>query len=198
MLRKDWDTGRFVARRIKLRDLHIMFAVAELGSMAKAASHRSITQPTVSQAIADLEDAIGVRLFERSTQGVTLTAYGTGGGQNDGGGRLKAGGRPLHQASFPTSLTIHSRTRRANDHRLAATGLPRPLALNFHRGSTLYKDTDATVDAICDLMARHPQSPFRARYYSSAPSQFMLLVDDRVLVWNTTATARLRGQGVRH
>jgi len=44
--------------------------------MAKAASHLAITQPTVSEAIADLEDAIGVRLLDRSPRGVALTVYG--------------------------------------------------------------------------------------------------------------------------
>jgi len=76
MLRNDADSDSHIGRRIKLRDLQIMFSVAELGSMAKAASHLSVTQPTVSQAIADLEDAVGVRLFDRSTQGVVLTIYG--------------------------------------------------------------------------------------------------------------------------
>ena len=76
MFRNDADSDSHIARRIKLRDLQIMFSVAQLGSMAKAASHLSITEPTVSQAIADLEDAVGVRLFDRSTQGVVLTIYG--------------------------------------------------------------------------------------------------------------------------
>jgi DNA-binding transcriptional LysR family regulator len=76
MLRSDVDADSQIGRRIKLRDLQIMFSVAQLGSMAKAASRLSITQPTVSQAIADLEDAVGVRLFDRSTQGVVLTLYG--------------------------------------------------------------------------------------------------------------------------
>jgi DNA-binding transcriptional LysR family regulator len=44
--------------------------------MAKAAAHLALTQPTVSQAIADLEDAVRVRLLDRSPQGVTVTAYG--------------------------------------------------------------------------------------------------------------------------
>jgi DNA-binding transcriptional LysR family regulator len=76
MLRKDADTDGYIGRRIKLRDLQILFSVAELGSMAKAASQLSITQPSVSQAISDLEDAVGVRLFDRSTHGVALTRYG--------------------------------------------------------------------------------------------------------------------------
>jgi DNA-binding transcriptional LysR family regulator len=70
------DSYSYIGRHIKLRDLQILLAVAEHGSMAKAANRLSTTQPTVSQAIADLEDAVGVRLFDRSTHGVTLTRYG--------------------------------------------------------------------------------------------------------------------------
>jgi DNA-binding transcriptional LysR family regulator len=65
-----------VSHRVKLRDLHILFTVVELGSMAKAASHLAISQPTVSESIASLEDALGVRLLDRSPQGVALTIYG--------------------------------------------------------------------------------------------------------------------------
>lgn len=65
-----------LGRRVTFRDLQILFSVVQLGSMAKAASHLAVTQPTVSQAIADLEDAVGVRLLDRSPQGVTPTAYG--------------------------------------------------------------------------------------------------------------------------
>ena len=76
MPRNTIDSDNHIGRRIKLRDLQIMLSVAQLGSMAKAAAHLSTTQPTVSQAIADLEDAVGVRLFDRSTQGVVPTVFG--------------------------------------------------------------------------------------------------------------------------
>jgi DNA-binding transcriptional LysR family regulator len=65
-----------LSRRLTLRDLQILFSVMQLGSMAKAAVHLAVTQPTVSQAIADLEDAVGVRLLDRSPRGVTPTTYG--------------------------------------------------------------------------------------------------------------------------
>jgi len=65
-----------VGRRLKLRELHILFAVARCGSMAKAAAHLGITQPAVSQAIADLEVEVRVPLFERNPHGVTPTIYG--------------------------------------------------------------------------------------------------------------------------
>jgi DNA-binding transcriptional LysR family regulator len=65
-----------VRRRLKLRDFDTLLAVAEHGSMAKAAARLSVSQPTVSKAIADIEHALGVRLFDRSAQGVEANQYG--------------------------------------------------------------------------------------------------------------------------
>src|ERR1700759_359335 len=65
-----------VGQRIKLQQLKVGMAVAEWGSMAKAAKHLAISQPVVSKVIADLEDLLGVRLFDRSPQGVEPTPYG--------------------------------------------------------------------------------------------------------------------------
>src|SRR3981081_2391364 len=70
----DWADR--IGRRVRLRDLHIVLAVAEWGSMAKAASHLAISHPVVSKTISDLEHTLGVRLFDRSSQGVELTSYG--------------------------------------------------------------------------------------------------------------------------
>lgn len=66
----------YIGRRLRLRDLHIFFAVTNRGSMAKAAVDLGITQPAVSRVIADLEHAIGVKLLDRSSQGVVATMYG--------------------------------------------------------------------------------------------------------------------------
>jgi DNA-binding transcriptional LysR family regulator len=65
-----------IGRRIKLRDLHVLHAVVQSGSMTKAANHMAISVPVVSKAIADLEHTVGVRLLDRSPQGVEPTAYG--------------------------------------------------------------------------------------------------------------------------
>src|SRR5665213_2161479 len=70
----DWDSR--LGRRLKLRDLHVLSTVVRLGSMAKAASHLSVSQPAISQSIADLEATIGVRLLDRGPRGVTPTIYG--------------------------------------------------------------------------------------------------------------------------
>ena len=66
----------YIGRRIRLRDLHVFFTVTQRGSMAKAAVDLGITQPAVSRVIADLEHALGVRLLDRSSQGVEATMYG--------------------------------------------------------------------------------------------------------------------------
>ena len=70
----DWE--RFIGRRLKLRDLHVFAVVAQSGSMAKAAAQLGVTQPTVSEIIADLEKAVGVRLLDRGPHGVEPTIYG--------------------------------------------------------------------------------------------------------------------------
>lgn len=65
-----------VDRRLNLRDLNILLAVADAGSMAKAATRLAISQPAVSRAISDMEQALGVTLLDRSPQGVEPTRYG--------------------------------------------------------------------------------------------------------------------------
>ena len=70
----DWSDR--IGRRIRLRDLHIVLAVAEAGSMAKAPQKLAISHPVVSKTISDLEHTLGVRLFDRTSQGVELTTYG--------------------------------------------------------------------------------------------------------------------------
>src|SRR3954464_9013606 len=69
-----WDHR--VGQRLKLRDLNILLAVADAGSMAKAAKRIAISQPAVWRAIADMEHTLGVPLFDRSPQGIEPTQYG--------------------------------------------------------------------------------------------------------------------------
>ena len=70
----DW-TDR-IGARLKLRDLHILMAVVEWRSIGKAARHLAVSQPVVSRAIAELEHTLGVRLLDRTPQGVEPTIYG--------------------------------------------------------------------------------------------------------------------------
>ena len=69
----DWDDH--IGRRLRLRDLRVFFAVVQSGSLSKAAAQLRVSHPAVSQVIADLEHALGVRLFDRSSRGVEPTIY---------------------------------------------------------------------------------------------------------------------------
>jgi hypothetical protein len=67
----DWESQ--IGCRLRLRDLYAFFTAVERGSMSKAAQHLGVSQPAVSDAIADLEHAVGVRLLDRRPQGVEPT-----------------------------------------------------------------------------------------------------------------------------
>ena len=51
-------------------------AVADAGSLSRAATTLLITQPTLTFNMRKLEESIGAALFERSSRGVRLTRYG--------------------------------------------------------------------------------------------------------------------------
>ncbi|MEH2528938.1 MULTISPECIES: LysR family transcriptional regulator [unclassified Bradyrhizobium] len=70
----EW-AGR-IGRRLKLRDLHLLITVVQLGSMAKAAAELGVSQPAVSKGIADMEQTLGLRLLDRGRNGIEPTAYG--------------------------------------------------------------------------------------------------------------------------
>lgn len=65
-----------IARRVTLRELRLLLAVARCGSILKAAQDIGLTQPAVSKSVADLEGVLGVRLFDRTNRGVEPTPHG--------------------------------------------------------------------------------------------------------------------------
>jgi DNA-binding transcriptional LysR family regulator len=65
-----------IARQVTLHDLHVLMSVVQAGSMNKAAAHLNTVQSAISRSIADLERTIGVRLLDRTAQGVEPTEYG--------------------------------------------------------------------------------------------------------------------------
>jgi DNA-binding transcriptional LysR family regulator len=69
-----WDAR--IGRRVRLRDLHILLTVVQCGSMARAAAQLRVSQPAISDAIATLETALGVRVLDRGRKGVEPTSYG--------------------------------------------------------------------------------------------------------------------------
>ena len=69
----DWDDQ--IGRRLRLRDLRVLFAVVQSGSLAKAAVELRVSQPAVSQVVSNLERALGVRLVDRNSRGIEPTLY---------------------------------------------------------------------------------------------------------------------------
>lgn len=65
-----------VQRRVRLRDLETLAAVVHAGGMRKAVAVLNLSQPAVSKAIAELEDALGLKLLERGRRGVEPTLFG--------------------------------------------------------------------------------------------------------------------------
>lgn len=57
-------------------DLHIFWAIAEVGSFTEAAARLGLTQPTASNRMRELEGRLGVQLFHRAPHRVTLTEAG--------------------------------------------------------------------------------------------------------------------------
>jgi len=58
------------------RQLHAVLAVAEYNSFIAAASFLKTSQPALTRTIRRVEDVLGVRLFDRTTRRVTITAAG--------------------------------------------------------------------------------------------------------------------------
>jgi LysR family pca operon transcriptional activator len=62
--------------RIKFRHLQTFIEVARQKSVGRAADVLAITQPAVTRTIRELEEALGVDLFEREGRGIRITGFG--------------------------------------------------------------------------------------------------------------------------
>lgn len=62
--------------RIRFRHLQCFLSIAQTRSVGRAAETLSITQPALSKTLRELEEALGVRLFERDKKGMMLTRFG--------------------------------------------------------------------------------------------------------------------------
>ena len=58
------------------RQLRYFVGISEAGSLLKASARLHVAQPSLSQQVAALEHAVGARLFDRSSRGITLTEAG--------------------------------------------------------------------------------------------------------------------------
>ena len=61
---------------VTLRQIQAFLAVADLGNFTRAAARINMAQPALSLTIRELEAELGIRLFDRTTRRVELTAAG--------------------------------------------------------------------------------------------------------------------------
>jgi molybdenum-dependent DNA-binding transcriptional regulator ModE len=115
-----------IGRRIRLRDLHILLAVVQRKSLAKAAKHLAISRPVVSRTINDLEQLFGVRLLERDRHGAEPTMYGTA--------LLKRG---TNVEDFETQMFFYSRSVFPQDQQVEVSILQVALQLGGYRTGSL-------------------------------------------------------------
>ena len=68
---------QLAAMRYTFKQLEYFVAVAECGTIAGAAEKVHVSPPSISVAIAQLEEALEVRLFVRQPSGLQLTDAGS-------------------------------------------------------------------------------------------------------------------------
>ncbi len=66
----------FIRSRLKTRQLLLLVSLDDERNVHRAAAALAMTQPAASKLLADIEDALGVQLFERLARGVRPNTYG--------------------------------------------------------------------------------------------------------------------------
>lgn len=69
-------THWFIRARLKTRQLLLLMALEEEGNIHRAAQVLNMTQPAASKLLKELEDMLGVQLFDRLPRGMRATWYG--------------------------------------------------------------------------------------------------------------------------
>lgn len=121
---------------LDLRLVRYFTVVAEHLNFARAAAALHVAQPSLSRQIQRLEDALGIRLLERTTQGSRLTAAGA--------------------AFLPRAQTLlHTAHQAVLTARAAAP--PRTITIG-------YVEDLLVTPAVRDLRRRHPEAHVRTRH----------------------------------
>src|ERR1700719_284434 len=67
---------RWIARKFRLRHVELIAELYECRSILKASRRLTLTQPTLTKALQDVEATLGLQLFERTNRGLAPTPYG--------------------------------------------------------------------------------------------------------------------------
>jgi DNA-binding transcriptional LysR family regulator len=98
-----------VLTRMRLEDLNYFLAVAEESHVGRAAQRLGVTQPALTKGIQRIENDLGLRLFERSAKGMTLTTAGAA----------------FYRRTRDIRTALDEAIREANDMRMGQAGLLR-------------------------------------------------------------------------
>lgn len=71
--RLDW----YLRANLKLRHFQLLVAMDELGSVSRVAVYLNVTQPAISKTLAQIEQGLQQRLFERTPRGLQSTEFGS-------------------------------------------------------------------------------------------------------------------------
>ncbi|GAA2037681.1 LysR family transcriptional regulator [Agromyces tropicus] len=171
-------TDRLLDGRLKLRHLVLITAIADEGTLVRAAESLHITQPVVTRGLREVEDLLGVQLFERMPRGVTPTQYGT----------------PF----IERARSVLAELRAADEEvRLLRTGQLGTVAVGTHlAGSNLLLPR-----AIAALKAEHPRLTVVVREGTPDTLQQLLLAGDLDLTvgrLSPTVPVRLEQERLHH
>jgi DNA-binding transcriptional LysR family regulator len=178
-----------VGRRLKFRDLQVFFAVVEAGTMAEAGRQLGLTQPAVSEVIAQLELLFGARLFDRDTRGVEPTIYGRALLKRAQAAldEVKQGVRDIAFLTDPTRGEV----RIGCAQRLSAAIMPQiverfsqtypRIVLHIDEVAPLTRDLSGLRDRKYDLMMGRPTKPLEQGPFGDDVN-IDILFDDKIIV----------------
>jgi DNA-binding transcriptional LysR family regulator len=146
-------------------------ALAETGNFSRAAENRNVTQPAFSRRVRALEEWIGAPLFDRTANGVTLTAAGQQ--FRTGADELIRRVNQLRRESREAGGKEASTLRFAATHALSFTFFPQWMReLESHAPLGAIRLISDSMQA-CEELMLHGQAQFLlCHHHSAAPSRF--------------------------
>jgi DNA-binding transcriptional LysR family regulator len=178
-----------VSKRLKFRDLRVFFAVVASGSMAEAARQLDLTQPAVSEIIAQLEHLFAARLFDRTTRGVEVTIFGRAllGRAHAALDEMKQGVRDIEFLTDPTRGEV----RIGCAQRLSAAIMPQiverfsqrypHVVLHIDELPPLMRELSGLRDRKYDLLMGRANKPLEKESFGDDVN-LEILFDDRFIV----------------